>query len=71
MKTKDDIEAERAALWEDHRAKGQVLTRLAVERSPYGLTPDSVKASPEYQEAKSACAKAFQALRRFNTQFKP
>ena len=31
-----------------------------------GLTPDSVKASPEWQAAKAAWTEAFSALRAFN-----
>lgn len=32
-----------------------------------GLTPDDVKASPEYKAAKASCENAFQRLRAFNT----
>ena len=34
-----------------------------------GLTPDAVKASPEYREAKAAWNAAWQALREFNGAF--
>jgi hypothetical protein len=34
-----------------------------------GLTPDDVKATPEYQAAKHAAETAFARLRRFNTKF--
>jgi len=34
-----------------------------------GLTPDAVKLSPEYREAKAAWAAAFAALRDFNGTF--
>jgi hypothetical protein len=36
---------------------------------PLGLTPDHVKASPEYQAAKSAFDRAFASLRNFNSTF--
>jgi hypothetical protein len=35
-------------------------------KSPIGLTPDHVKASPEWQAAKLAYDRAFAALRTFN-----
>lgn len=34
-----------------------------------GLTPDSVKAMPEYRKAKAEFDSAFQVLRKFNQQF--
>jgi hypothetical protein len=36
---------------------------------PTGLTPDAVKASPEYRAAKQAYDSAFAALRCFNASF--
>lgn len=41
----------------------------AFPRSSVGLTPDYVKATPEYQVAKRASAAAFKALQIFNTWF--
>lgn len=40
-------------------------------RGPMGLTPDSVKGSAEYCAAKLEFDRAFAALRKFNTTFKP
>lgn len=34
-----------------------------------GLTPDAVKATPEYQAAKTAFNRAFDDLRKFNAEF--
>ena len=36
------------------------------ERGPCNLTPDHVKAMPEFKALKSNCAAAFSALRAFN-----
>ena len=36
---------------------------------PLGLTPDSVKSTPEYQQASKEYSAAFQALRNFNGWF--
>ena len=38
---------------------------------PMGMTPDSVKSSPEFKAAKLAFDRAFAALRNFNTVYKP
>lgn len=38
-------------------------------KSSMGMTPDHVKAMPEYQEAKKAFDVSFQRLRNFNGQF--
>lgn len=63
------------------KAKGEELERRSkqagerlraipgVGSGPMGLTPDSVKASPEYQKAKAEADKAFAELRAFNTFF--
>lgn len=42
---------------------------LAFPRASNGLTPDSVKSSPEWQTAYARHAQAFAALRNFNQQF--
>lgn len=36
-------------------------------KGPMGLTPDTVKSTPEYRAAKQEYARAFEALRAFNT----
>ena len=38
-------------------------------KSPMGLTPDHVKAMPEWKEAKMAFEIAFQNLRNFNAKY--
>ena len=40
-----------------------------IPRGPMGLTPDPVKAMPEYQAAKAAYDAAFAALRDFNGKY--
>ena len=54
--------------WNDHSAKGKAL-RAFVESFPkslMGLTPDYVKAMPEYKRLRAEYDAAFQALRKFN-----
>lgn len=61
------IEAARHVLEAQRKAAAATLGSLpGIGSGPMGLTPDSVKASPEYQAAKAAHAHAFDALRRFN-----
>ena len=49
----------------------QVAERLqsipGVSSGPFGTTPDSIKASPEYKKAKSEYESAFQGLRAINS----
>jgi hypothetical protein len=45
------------------------LALKSFPRLPSGLTPDAVKATPEYQAAKSRYDVAFTNLREFNRQF--
>lgn len=40
-------------------------------RNAMGMTPDSIKASPEFKNAKLAFDLAFAALRGFNSIYKP
>jgi hypothetical protein len=40
-------------------------------RDAMGLTPDSIKASPEFKTAKAAFDRAFAQLRNFNSVYKP
>lgn len=49
------------------KAAGQAVR--AFPRGPNGLTPDSVKTSPEFAAAKRVCDLAFAALREFNGSF--
>jgi len=52
------------------KAAGDRLKSVAgVGTGPMGLTPDHVKASPEYQEAKTAFDQAFARQREFNEKF--
>jgi len=57
---------EQDRLWEEYTAASRVLKALGANSGPMGLTPDTVKQSPEYQEAKRKSDAAFKALRRFN-----
>lgn len=63
------IEAARAELWRRHKECGDAMR--AFPRGPMGLTPDSVRAMPEWQVARAAADKAFAELRAFNTRFPP
>jgi hypothetical protein len=40
-----------------------------VGAGPMGLTPDAVKAKPEYQQARAAADKTFQTMRAYNAWF--
>lgn len=67
LPTYEDARAWRNALDDEC---GRVSAKLAnYPRGAMGLTPDSVKASPEYREDKRAFDSTFAALRRFNTWF--
>ena len=48
------------------REREAAAALAAFPRGPMGLTPDSVKASPEWQAAKAAWTEAFSALRAYN-----
>lgn len=64
-----NIEATRAKLESDvHRAS---LALKVFPRGITGLTPDSVKATPEWKAAKNAYNVAFEILRQFNQSNKP
>lgn len=57
-KERDDLEAE-------VRAAGAALKSFP--KGAMGLTPDAVKASPEWKAAKNRYDRAFAALRAFNS----
>jgi len=66
------IEAARAALEAEHKAAGAALRAIpGIGSGRMGLTPDHVKASPDYRAARAAYDRAFAALRRFNGAHKP
>lgn len=52
-------------VYEHSHAASEALKRFP--RGPMGLTPDHVKALPEYKVAKAEADRAFQQERRFNT----
>lgn len=55
------------ALEADLRAAYAGLQAIdGVGTGPFGLTPDAIKADPEYRAAKAATDKAFARLRGFN-----
>jgi hypothetical protein len=62
-------EAARSALEAEYASACEAMR--VFPRMPNGLTPDSVKALPEYRSAKDARDKAFAALRAFNKTNKP
>ena len=57
---RDEIEGE-------GRKVGAILS--AFPKGPMNLTPDAVKAAPEWREAKDRSEALFRKLRRFNTWF--
>lgn len=56
-------------LWDDHIAKGRALKAFveSFPRNLMGLTPDYVKAIPEYKRLKAEYDAAFRKLREFNS----
>ena len=61
-----DIENIRDTLWVDLKAASATLRAIpGVGGGPMGLTPDAVKASPEYRAARAACDAAHLRLRAF------
>ena len=63
----DEAKAEAARLDAEAEAAGQVLRSFP--RGPTGLTPDAVRATPEYRAAKARFDKAFARQRDFNGVF--
>ena len=64
------IEAARTALEAEMYAAGRALNAIS-GAGPMGLTPDSVKASPEWKAKRASYDRAFAALRAFNTAHSP
>ena len=62
---KPDAADARQVLWAEYKRTGAALK--AYPKTAIGLTPDAVKASPEYKLAKQAHSRAFAALRAFNS----
>lgn len=52
-----------------YKASADLNSINGIVSGPCGLTPDSVKATKEYQDAKKAYDLAFVAARRFNGPF--
>lgn len=64
------IEAARARL-EAERAAASAELRAFPKDGPMGLTPDAVKATPEWRAASARYQAAHEALRQFNQRHKP
>jgi hypothetical protein len=62
----DDLRAQQSAAEADVKAASLALKEFP--RGAMGLTPDAVKASAEYKQAKAAYNTAFQRLRAINAQ---
>lgn len=73
MKIADDYAVAKQAKQLFERNHIEAAAKLAaipgVGSGPMGLTPDSVKSTPEFQTAWQAERKAFEALRQFNGAF--
>lgn len=67
MKTFEEAKAESDLLEQEEHAAGAALN--AFPRGPMGLTPDAVRATIEYKNAKTRWGKAFKALQCFNVTF--
>lgn len=61
-----DFKARQSVLEAEYRAAVARLDAVSGERGPMGLTPDAVKATPEWQAARKASDGAFAVLRVFN-----
>jgi len=62
--------ARQTELYQAEKEAGDRLKAIpGVGSGPMGLTPDSVKASPEYRKAKADYDLAFANLRSFNSWF--
>lgn len=62
----EDAKAERDLIQKEVDAAGAVL-RTFPKGGPLGLTPDAVRATPEFRAANARFQKAFARLRAFNT----
>ena len=72
MGTNYAIEAARTALENASKDASRALAGFnGVSSVPMGLTPDAVKADPAYIALRNASGTAFNALRNFNTKYKP
>jgi hypothetical protein len=72
------VEAARATLNSEERVAGKKLKEVREKllsqtnsESKMGLTPDIMKNNPEFIAAKSEYERAFQALRNFNSKYRP
>lgn len=66
----EDAKAYKATLEAINNAASDALKAFdSFGKSAMGMTPDHVKAMPEWQEAKKAFDVSFQRLRNFNGQF--
>ncbi len=61
-----EAKAKSEQLWAEWKAAGAALQPFAPHRNAIGLLPDSIRLTPEYQEAKRASDAAFARLRHFN-----
>lgn len=61
-----EFKLKQLALQADYKATCEALKKWDSERLPNGLTPDRVRALPDWQAAKRANVIAFEALRKFN-----
>ena len=66
MDNLDTLIAQQELLYTEMYAAAKALRVYYGHRSPIGLTPDSIKALPEWKAAKAAYEQAFQKLRAFN-----
>jgi hypothetical protein len=66
-RTNSDWAMLKIALWDEHARASDALRAVpGIGSGPMGMTPDAVKASPEYRAAKLAYERAHAELRAFN-----
>ena len=66
MNNLDTLIAQQELLYTEMNAAAKALKNYDVHRNAMGLTPDSIKSSPEWKVAKASFEQAFQNLRAFN-----
>jgi len=69
MNNLDALIAQQELLYTEMNAAAKALKVYDVYRNEIGLTPDHIKATPEWKALKSSFEQAFQRLRAFNGKY--
>jgi hypothetical protein len=63
----EQARAKQSALWSASTVAAEALKLIpGVGTGPMGLTPDSVRSTPEYRAARAAADRAFRELQAYN-----